>query len=115
MIEDIVGRWQNEVVLTADNHLVSVTSLNVHANTFQNVAQYQFLQEKQGELVLRIVRLQGYSEVDTQRILDIFNLKFRGQMNVKVVFVDEIARTSRGKHRVLEQKLNLRERANQEI
>ncbi|GIK62386.1 MAG: hypothetical protein BroJett018_01800 [Chloroflexota bacterium] len=115
MIEDIVGRWQNEVVLTADNHLVSVTSLNVHANTFQNVAQYQFMQEKQGELVLRIVRLQGYSEVDTQRILDIFNLKFRGQMNVKVVFVDEIARTSRGKHRVLEQKLNLRERANQEI
>jgi phenylacetate-CoA ligase len=110
LLVDIVGRWQHEVVITADNRLVPVTSLNVHANTFQNVAQYQFFQERPGELVLRLVKLQGYSEADTRRILQVFDAKFRGQMNVRVVFVPEIARTQRSKHRMLEQKIDLKER-----
>jgi phenylacetate-CoA ligase len=114
LLVDIVGRWQHEVVITSDDKLVPVTSLNVHANTFQNVAQYQYYQERRGELIVRLVKLQDYTEADTQRILQVFNSKFRGKMDVKIVFLPEIARTKRSKHRMLEQKLDLQERIPQE-
>ncbi len=114
MLTDLVGRWQHEVVVTADDRLIPITGLNVHTDAFDNVAQYQFYQEKKGELILRVVRLPSYTEGDTRAILQALQAKFRSGMEVRVVFVPEIEKTRRGKHRMLDQKLSVGAPAAQE-
>ncbi len=109
-----MGRWQHEVVVTADDRLIPITGLNVHTDAFDNVAQYQFYQEKKGELILRVVRLPSYTEGDTRAILQALQAKFRSGMEVRVVFVPEIEKTRRGKHRMLDQKLSVGAPAAQE-
>lgn len=107
MLQDIVGRWQHEVIVTADDRVIPITAMNVHSDAFANVEQYQFLQERKGELVIRVVRGARYAEADTQRILAALHAKFRGGIDLRVVFVPEIPRTQRGKYRLLDQKLDV--------
>jgi phenylacetate-CoA ligase len=103
MLVDIVGRWQHDVIVTADDRYIPITSMNVHSSAFSNVAQYQFAQERKGELILRVVRRPAYREADTGKIIQALQDKFRGGIEIQVVFVEEIPRTRRGKFRLLEQ------------
>lgn len=109
MLQDVVGRWQHEVIVTDDDRLIPITAMNVHSDAFANVERYQFFQERKGELVIRVVRGEGYAEADTQRILSALRAKFRGGIDIRVVFVPEILRTQRGKYRLLDQKLDVGE------
>jgi phenylacetate-CoA ligase len=105
LITDIVGRWQHEVVVTRDERYIPVTTLNTHGDAFDHVEQYQFFQETPGELVVRIVPLSNYSEADTRRIQEALLTKTHGEMEIQMVFVSEIPRTRRGKHRMLVQEI----------
>jgi len=105
LLIDLVGRWQHEVVVTHDERYIPVTTLNTHNDAFDHVEQYQFCQDRPGELVINIVPLPAYREADTRRIQQALLTKLHGQMEVRLVFVPEIPRTRRGKHRMLIQKL----------
>lgn len=105
LIADIVGRWQHEVVVTRDERYIPVTTLNTHGIAFDHVAEYQFFQETPGELVIKVVPLPAFSEADTGRIQQALLTKLHGEMQIEIVFVPEIPRTRRGKHRWLIQNL----------
>jgi len=105
LIGDLVGRWQHEVVVTRDERYIPVTTLNTHNDAFDHVEQYQFFQDTPGELVVRIVPLPAYAEADTARIQAALLDKLHGKMEIQIVFVPEIPRTRRGKHRMLIQEL----------
>jgi phenylacetate-CoA ligase len=105
LITDIMGRWQHEVVVTRDERYIPVTTLNTHDDAFDHVAQYQYFQDAPGELVVNVVRLPGYAEADTRRIQDALLTKLHGEMEIQIIFVSEIPRTRRGKHRMLIQEL----------
>lgn len=107
LLSDIVGRWQHELIVTRDDRYIPITSMNVHSDAFEAVEQYQFLQERKGELIVRLVRRPSYAEADTQKIIAALQAKFRGEMDIRVVFVPEIARTRLGKFRLLDQKLDV--------
>ena len=104
MLERVEGRLQ-EFIVTKDRRLISMTAVNMHSDIFDNVAQFQFHQEKRGMAILRIVRKPGYGDRDTKRILRELDRKFDGDVDMTICFVDEIPRTRRGKHRFLVQDL----------
>jgi phenylacetate-CoA ligase len=105
LLTDIVGRWQHEVVVTHDERYIPITTLNTHNDAFDHVEEYQYYQEKPGELVLKIVPLPTYTEADTGRIQQALLTKLHGAMQIQVVFVPQIPRTRRGKHRMLIQEV----------
>nr|WP_231476718.1 phenylacetate--CoA ligase family protein [Methanoculleus sp. MH98A] len=106
MLERVEGRLQ-EFIVTKNRRFISMTAVNMHSDIFDNVAQFQFHQEKEGEALLRIVRKPGYSDRDTERILRELDRKFDGDVDVTICFVDEIPRTRRGKYQFLIQELPL--------
>ncbi|MDD3857787.1 MAG: phenylacetate--CoA ligase family protein [Methanoculleus sp.] len=106
LLEKVEGRLQ-EFIVTKNRRLVSMTAVNMHSDIFDNVAQFQFHQEREGEVLLRIVKKTGYGDRDTDRILRELDGKFDGGVDVTIRFVDEIPRTRRGKYQFLIQELPL--------
>lgn len=104
LITDIEGRLQ-EFIVTADDELIPVASLHIRTPSYNNVEQFQFMQERKGELVLKIVPTASYCQEDTLRILDELRTQFHHKIKIEPEFVDSIPRTRRGKHRFLDQRL----------
>ena len=104
LLERVEGRLQ-EFIVTKNRRLISMTSVNTHSDVFDNVMQFQFYQERAGEVLLRIVRKPGYNDQDTEYILRELEKKFEGDVDVTISFVTEIPRTRRGKYQFLVQEL----------
>nr|WP_303716430.1 phenylacetate--CoA ligase family protein [Methanoculleus marisnigri] len=106
MLDRVEGRLQ-EFIVTKDRRFISMTAVNMHSDVFDNVAQFQFYQKREGEVLMRIVKKPGYNDRDTERILRELNKKFEGDVDVTIRFVGIIPRTRRGKYQFLIQDLPL--------
>ena len=104
LLEKVEGRLQ-EFIVTKDHRFISMTAVNMHSGVFDNVAQFQFYQREEGEVLMRIVRRPGYTEADTEQILRELGKKFEGGVDVTIRFVGKIPRTRRGKYQFLIQDL----------
>ena len=79
----------------------------MHTHVFDNVQQLQFYQKIKGEVVLRVVKSETYSEQDTIQINKELSEKLGNDMELSIEFVDKISRTGRGKYKFLIQKLQI--------
>ena len=104
LLEKVEGRVQDFIV-TKDRRFISMTAVNMHSGVFDNVAQFQFYQREEGEVLMRIVRRPGYTEADTEQIFRELEKKFEGGVDVTIRFVAKIPRTRRGKYQFLIQDL----------
>jgi phenylacetate-CoA ligase len=104
LIKKIEGRLQ-EFIITNSNRPISISSLNMHSNIFDNIKQFQFYQEKKSHVVLKIVRLDSYTEKDTIKIKNELGKKLGDDIDLIIRFVDEIPRTLEGKYQFLVQKI----------
>ena len=68
----------------------------------------QLLQQKEGELVIKIVKTPRYSTKDEQEIISKMQSCVVDGLNINFDYVDNIPRTISGKHRFLIQKLPIR-------
>jgi phenylacetate-CoA ligase len=75
--------------------------------TAYGIAEYQFYQDTVGEAVARIVPARGTA--DFSRYENLLNRKLAGELSVTVQVVDRIATTSRGKRKIIDQRLDLTE------
>lgn len=103
-LKGVSGRLQ-EIIITGRDRRISMTAINMHSNVFDNVAQFQFFQEKKGEVVFNVVTKNGYGEGDTNNIRAELLRKLGDDVRLELRFVDNIPRTGRGKYRFLVQKL----------
>jgi len=106
LVKRIEGRLQG-LIVTKNGNLVSMAALNMHSDVFDNVKQFQFYQDTPGEVVLRLVKKNTYTESDTEYILQELHKKLRCQVELEIEFLSEIPRTDRGKYRLLVQKLSI--------
>ncbi len=107
LIKAIEGRLQ-EFIATRTGRLISMTAINMHSDVFDNVKQFQFYQEKKGEVTFNIVRGQTYNNRDTEYIRSELCKKLGDDMKLEIRFVEHIPRTKSGKYRFLIQKLPLK-------
>ncbi|HUP96567.1 MAG TPA: hypothetical protein VM073_01425 [Usitatibacter sp.] len=106
--ERIVGRLQ-EFIVCRDHRLVSITTLGVaHFPELALVESIQYEQERPGYVVLKVVSEVALDAPALQRIAAAVREKTQGGCDVEVVQVDRIARTPRGKARMLIQHLDIR-------
>ena len=106
--ERIVGRLQ-EFIVCRDQRLVSITTLGVaHFPELAAVDTIQYEQDRPGKLVLKVVADHALTPEQVDRIGHAVAAKTQGGCDVEVVQVDRIARTPRGKARMLVQNLDIR-------
>jgi len=107
LLENIEGRLQ-ELIITKNNRLISMTAINMHSDVFDNVKQFQFYQDIPGKVTFNIIRKDTYTEEDTAKIYQELMKKLGDNMELEIAFVNNIPRTSRGKYKFLIQKLEIK-------
>ncbi len=93
----VEGRFSSEVLVATDGSSISLTTFNVHDDTFENVVGYQFFQSAPGRAELRILPARSLSEGELAHILEGATRRLQGQIDVKIRVVDELQKTKRGK------------------
>ncbi len=98
---DIDGR-QQEFVVTGNNRRISMTALNMHDNTFEDIRQFQLEQKIPGEIEFRYI---SNKEINTDNLTKRLKTKLGSSMNIRYKRVLTIKPTIRGKHTFLIQHL----------
>ena len=108
LLKKIEGRWLQEMLVTKERFLVSITALNMHSSIFDNVAKFQFEQDEPGKAVLNIIKSNSFSENDGKLILTELERKLDNQIDLELAFVDEINPNISGKSLFLKQNIDIR-------
>lgn len=87
LLRKIEGRLQ-ELIITKTGRLISMTAINMHSDVFDNIQQFQFYQDKKGEVIFNIVRKTTYSDRDTEYIRKELYNKLGDDVNLGICFVD---------------------------
>jgi phenylacetate-CoA ligase len=98
LIERIEGRVE-DYVHTPDGRLVG--RLDHLFKDVQHVREAQVVQTQLDELVLRIVRTDGFNKKDEQILLGEARQRLGGTIRIRFEFVDNIPRTAAGKFRFI--------------
>ncbi|HOD17349.1 MAG TPA: phenylacetate--CoA ligase family protein [Candidatus Cloacimonadota bacterium] len=106
VFKDVEGRTQDYLVtkkgrLIPGNVLLPYEVLNI----FDNTLKYQFYQDKRGYCKFIVVKKPGYTSLDEENILRELRKELTDDMQIEIEYVDEIPRTSSGKHMFLRTKL----------
>jgi phenylacetate-CoA ligase len=105
LLKETRGRWLQEMLIGKLDNRISMTALNMHSSIFDNVSQFQFYQRQRGKVELRLVPKPSYSSRDTKAILTAFGEKMGDTVDIKLVLVNELPLTERGKFRFIIQDL----------
>jgi phenylacetate-CoA ligase len=97
VLSDIEGRWPQGALIAADGSVVTMTALNVHDDTFNNVREYQFHQSVPGKATLCVVPVTPFDDKEKQRIVMNMNKRLQGQVTLDLEIRTELVKTARGK------------------
>jgi phenylacetate-CoA ligase len=104
LIKDIEGRAQDYFVSRQGN-LITFSGYYLTLKVSENIKKFQYYQDRQGCVELRLVRKEGYSDNDTRKIRRELNAKYGNNLEFHIKFVDDITRSRSGKYKYLIQKL----------
>jgi phenylacetate-CoA ligase len=104
--ERIEGRLQ-EFIVTATGRHISMTSINMHDDTFDDVQQFQFEQHTKGHLEFRYIPKSTWSGDAAEKIRKSLRRKLGPDVDLSLSPVQSIPLTGRGKYRFLIQHLQL--------
>jgi phenylacetate-CoA ligase len=105
ILKRIEGRVQ-ELVVTKSKQLIPLTGVfGLVAMSSPHVKECQLYQDKEGELILRIVRTNNYSKTDEKTIQSQFKQRFGTDCELHMQYIDKIPRTHDGKYQFLIQKI----------
>ena len=105
LLTRVEGRLQQLIVSKRKDLLPLTGAYGLVAKSSENVKESQLYQDREGEIILNIVKGESYTDRDTQNIQDSFYKKFGDEFNLNIRFVGSIPRTLSGKYRFLIQKL----------
>lgn len=107
-LSKIIGRGQDVIVLS-DNTKVSLTAFifGQHLDAFKKIRELQVVQNKIGEIELKIVKSENYTEEDEDKLLKKLLFSVDGKIKISVKYVENISKTARGKNIFLVSRLKV--------
>jgi len=107
LLKRVEGRVQDFIV-TGRGELLSGITMNIDTDAFDNVKQFQFYQEKVGEVVLNIVKKPAFSDRDAEYLYHEVSRSCGDDITITIRYVESIPLTPRGKYRYFVQNLPVR-------
>lgn len=107
VVQSIEGRRQ-EFLVCRDNRVIAVCGMgSAHSSDLAVVDSMQFEQDRPGHFVIKVVASQPLSPEARVRIVRAMEHKTQGGCTAELVEVSAIPRTTRGKHKLLVQHLDI--------
>jgi len=97
LLKKIEGRTQEFIVNKMGNELPLTGMYGLIPSSSDLVKEYQFFQREPGDIILRIVRCEGFSDKDAQLILHRLTRRLGPGFRFSIKYVDSVKRTSGGK------------------
>jgi len=107
LLERVEGRVQ-EFIVTGKGELLSGITMNIDTDAFDNVKQFQFYQEKVGEVILNIVKKPTFGDRDANYLYQEVGRSCGDDVTITIRYVDTIPLTARGKYRYFVQNMPIR-------
>jgi len=104
-MKPIEGRIE-DIIVTKEK-LISSLALNPIFNDLP-INQYQIVQETEDEILVKIVKGDGYTEAVTENVLKLLPKYISKNMEFNIIFTDNIPLTPSGKHRFVISKIPVR-------
>ncbi len=105
LLKSIEGRVQDFMVSKTGRLVPLMGVLQLISKSSSHMKEYQLYQDQEGELLLHIVKKEGFSDDDTRSIRENVHKRLGDEFSLTVDSVDSLARTSRGKFQFFVQKL----------
>lgn len=108
LLARVEGR-QQEYIVTADGRAIALTGLvfGLHWHAFARIRQLQLVQDKPGEVLVRIARDPDFTSMDEREIREKMVGAVGSGLELSFDYVDHIPPTARGKHVFVKQALPL--------
>jgi phenylacetate-CoA ligase len=106
-LASIEGRL-HEMIETGSGRYISMTAINMHDRLFDTLQQFQFFQERAGHLTFKYVQKRPLSTSEQAAIQHGLDEKLGEDVILTMQPVDSIPRTSSGKYRFLDQRLQIK-------
>lgn len=109
LIKDFKGRL-GEFIVSKCGKVIPLTALNLHSSIYGKIRELRYVQEREGELVVQIGKAPAFSEEEVEKgfLEEIYGKLDEDEFSVRIVFVDRVQRTGRGKLGLIEQKLPIK-------
>lgn len=106
-LKSITGRSQYIIVLS-DNTSVSLTAFifGQHLDAFKRIMEMQIVQERIGEIEIKIIKSPEYSSADEDSLAQTLLSSVDHKIKIKFTYVDELTKTVRGKNIFFISRLN---------
>jgi len=101
----VEGRWRSEYLVSGTGTKISMTAINMHSAALGHVTRFRFVQEVAGYADLLVEPGSGYTAEIGATILAELNAKLSGQVALRLVPVDHITLSPRGKHLFIDQRI----------
>ena len=88
-----------------DGEIISAAMLEVHSPILDKIANYQFVQEHKGTVEVNVIPFNNLTESEIESVRVLFQSKIGLAITVKVNVVQEKTYTSRGKYKLIIQKV----------
>jgi phenylacetate-CoA ligase len=98
LLENITTKAE-DIIVSPDGRLISPSILTHPFKPMVNIEKSQIIQEDMNSIRVRIVRKPGYTENDTETLLQGLQPRVGHDMKIYVEYADDIERTSSGKYR----------------
>lgn len=106
-LKKVVGRRNNQYLVTVDNSKMPFTSIDAQKTVFGNVYQWQFVQRIPGKVEVDIISNSKITPSDIRAIELELNSQVENKINFKVSVVQDVIRTERGKIKGFIQAINM--------
>ena len=97
----IEGHHDFEVLLGGNGEEISTAAINFHDKTFDNIREYQFIQNEIGKCTLCVVPSEHFQNSDVKKIESAVSGKFGRSIECKIEIVDKVQLTNRGKFKMI--------------
>jgi phenylacetate-CoA ligase len=105
LLKSVEGRIQ-DFMISKTNRLVPLMGvLQLISRSSPHMKEYQLYQDGEGELILHIVKKQGFSDDDVRHIKENIHTRLGDEFSLSIEYLDSIPRTVRGKYQFFVQKL----------
>ncbi|MFA5102939.1 MAG: phenylacetate--CoA ligase family protein [Candidatus Thermoplasmatota archaeon] len=105
LFKSVEGRIQDFMVSQTGRLVPIMGVLQLISRSSAQMKEYQLYQECEGELVVRIVKKEGFSDDDVRHIKENLQTRLGDEFSVSLEYLEAIPRTSRGKYQFFVQKL----------
>jgi phenylacetate-CoA ligase len=97
LLKKIEGRVQESIISKTGDKFPMIGMYNAVAKSSNQVKEYQYFQREPGEIVLRVVRSNGFTDKDKHLIVQRLTRTLGPGFHISVEYVDSVKRTSAGK------------------